>query len=336
MINIVTWLENNNAGNDLSAVCAGNGIRIVEDEFEDVQNFLVKFDSIDTNIDVLVIADRNLESIDKKRFFEEVCVTEPNLRIVIVFPGYRNEYIEEQIAEYKTLGIYEIIYEGQSIDVNYFADVIKKGYIYDYEVNVYDEADGEAVKPLSPKPKCITIGVMGLTHGCGVTNMVINIAGYIALAEECPVKAVDFSGTGNLRFAKGKRVTYIVHSNIDIARLQKSSRVLIYDFGTPFNISAKGKLLSENENYSETNVELFRSCDLKICMCFADSWHIGKVKYLLNDRQWKRNIDNSYVFLLDRVPDKLRLGRSRINIYGRNDKSMLRHIEELFLGKGGG
>ena len=156
MINIVTWLENNNARNDLSAVCAGNRIRIVEDEFEDVQNFLMKFDSIDTNIDVLVIADRNLESIDKKRFFEEVCVTEPNIRIVIVFPGYRNEYIEEQIAEYKALGIYEIIYEGQSIDVNYFADVIKKGYIYDYEVNVYDEAEGEAVKPLSPKSRCIT------------------------------------------------------------------------------------------------------------------------------------------------------------------------------------
>lgn len=336
MINIVTWLESNDVKDELSAVCAGNGIRIVEDEFENVQNFLMKFDSIDTNIDVLVIADRNLENTDKKSFFEEVCVTEPNIRIVIVFPGYRNEYIEEQIAEYKALGIYEIIYEGQSIDVNYFADVIKKGYIYDYELNVYDEENVEAAKSLSPKPKCITIGVIGLTHGCGVTNMVINIAGYIALAEECSVKAVDFSGSGNLRFAKGRKVTYIVHSNIDIARLQKSSRVLIYDFGTPFNISSKGRLLSENENYSETKTELFKSCDLKICMCFSDNWHIGKVKYLLNDRQWRRNIDNSYVFLLDRVPDKLRLGRSRINIYGRNDKLMLRHIGELFSGKGGG
>lgn len=87
MINIVTWLENNNAGNDLSAVCAGNGIRIVEDEFEDVQNFLMKFDSIDTNIDVLVIADRNLESIDKKRFFEEVCVTERISELLSCFRG---------------------------------------------------------------------------------------------------------------------------------------------------------------------------------------------------------------------------------------------------------
>ena len=142
--------------------------------------------------------------------------------------------------------------------------------------------------------------------------------------------------TGNLRFAKGKKVTYIVHSNIDIPRLQKSSRAIIYDFGTPYNISSKGKLLSNNENFNAMDIELFKSCDLKFCMCFADSWHIGKLKYLLNDKVWKRSIDKSYVFLLDTVPDKIRLGRSRINIYGRNDKTMLRHIEELFSAKGGG
>ena len=335
MINVVTWLDGNKYRNEISAVCAGNGIRIVADEFKDANDFLRTFDSIDANIDVLVIANSNLENIDKRSFFEDVCVTEPNLRIVIVFPGYRNQYIEEQISEYKALGIYEIIYEGQRLDENYLADVIKKGYIYDYEINVYDESE-EAPKPLSPKPKCITIGVMGLTRGCGVTNMAINIADYIALAEECAVKAIDLSGTGNLRFAKGKKVTFIVHSNIDIPRLQKTSRAIIYDFGTPYNISSKGKLLSNNENYNEMDIELFKSCDLKFCMCFADSWHIGKLKYLPNDKAWKRNLDKSYVFLLDTVPDKMRLGHPKVNIYGRNDKTMLRHIEELFSAKGGG
>lgn len=335
MINVVTWLDSNKYRNEISAVCAGNGIRIVADEFKDAQDFLMTFDSIDANIDVLVIANSNLENVDKKSFFEDVCVTEPNLRIVIVFPGYRNQYIEEQISEYKALGIYEIIYEGQRLDENYLADVIKKGYIYDYEINVYDESE-EVPKPLSPKPKCITIGVMGLTRGCGVTNMAINIADYIALAEECAVKAIDLSGTGNLRFAKGKKVTFIVHSNIDIPRLQKTSRAIIYDFGTPYNISSKGKLLSNNENFNEMDIELFKSCDLKFCMCFADSWHIGKLKYLLNDKAWKRSIDKSYVFLLDKVPDKMRLGHPKVNIYSRNDKAMLRHIEELFSAKGGG
>ena len=334
MINIVTWFESNKYRSELSAVCAGNRIRIVADEFDDPDDFLREFDSIDTNIDVLVIANKNIENVDKKSFFEDVCVTDPNLRIVIVFPGYRNEYIEEQISEYKALGITEVIYEGQRLDENYFVDVVKKGYIYDYEVNVYDEAE-EVIKPLSPKPKCITIGVMGLTRGCGVTNMAINIANYIALAEDCAVKAIDLSGTGNLRFAKGKKVTYIVHSNIDIPRVQKLSRAIIYDFGTPYNISSKGKLLSGNENFNEMDIELFKSCDLKFCMCFADSWHIGKLKYLLNDKAWKKSIDQSYVFLLDTIPDKVRLGHPKINIYGRNDKTMLRHIEELFSAKGG-
>ena len=335
MINVVTWLDNNKYRDEISSVCAGNGIRIVADEFMNSQDFLREFDAIDANIDVLVIANSNLENVDKKSFFEDVCVTEPNLRIVIVFPGYRNQYIEEQISEYKALGIYEIIYEGQRLDENYLADVIKKGYIYDYEINVYDESE-EAPKPLSPKPKCITIGVMGLTRGCGVTNMAINIANYIALAEECAVKAIDLSGTGNLRFAKGKKVTFIVHSNIDIPRLQKTSRAIIYDFGTPYNISSKGKLLSNNENYNEMDIELFKSCDLKFCMCFADSWHIGKLKYLMNDKAWKRSLDKSYVFLLDTIPEKMRLGHPKVNIYGRNDKAMLRHIEELFSAKGGG
>lgn len=335
MIHVVTWFDSNKYHNDLSAVCAGNGIRIVADEFMDVPDFLKAFESIDTNVDVLVISNSNLENIDKKSFFEDVCITEPNLRIVIVFPGYRNQYIEEQISEYKALGISEIIYEGQRLDETYFVEVIKKGYIYDYEVNVYDEPE-ETVKQLSPKPKCIMIGVMGLTRGCGVTHMTINISNYIALAEDCPVKAIDFSGTGNLRFAGGKKVTYIVHSNIDIARLQRTSRAIVFDFGTPYNISAKGKLLSNGENYSDMAVELFKSCDLKICMCFSDSWHIGKLKYLLNDKAWKRSIDKSYIFLLDNVPKKRRLGHSKINIYGRNDKAVSERIAALFAGKDGG
>ena len=335
MINIVTWLDNNKYRDELSAVCAGNGIRIVADKFEDNRDFFEKFEALDANVDVLVIGNGNIENADKMSFFEDVRLTEPNLRIVIVFPGYRNQYIEEQISEYKALGITEIIYEGQKLDETYFSEVIKKGYIYDYDVNVYDEPE-EIRKPPAPAPKCITIGVMGATHGCGVTHMAINIANYISLYEECSVKAIDMSGTGNLRFAKSKKVIYIVHSNIDIQRLQKSSRAIVYDFGTPYNISSKGKLLSTYDNFDEAAIELFKSCDLKFCMCFADSWHIGKLKYLLNDKAWKRSIDKSYVFLLDKVPDKMRLGHPKVNIYGRNDKTMLRHIEELFSAKGGG
>ena len=113
MIHIVTWLENRQYREELSAVCAGNGIRIVADEFENPEEFLAAFDRIDENIDVLAVSDSLLRQTDKKSFFENVRMSEPNIRIIIVFPGYRNQYIEEQIAEYKTVyGISDIIYEG--------------------------------------------------------------------------------------------------------------------------------------------------------------------------------------------------------------------------------
>ncbi len=327
MINIVTWLDNTKYNEELSTVCAGNGIRIVADTFKNPQDFLRKFDEIDTNIDVLVLGNGNLEGLDKHSFFEDVCVTEPNLRIIIVFPGYRNQYVEPQITEYKSLGIFDVIYEGQKIDEDSFVDVIKSGYIYDYDINVYDEPSERVAH--TPQ-KCVSIGVLGLTHGCGVTNMTINLANYISLTEDCSVRAIDLSDTGNLRFAKGKKAAFIVHSGIDIARLERTSRAIVYDFGTPFNITSKGRLASHNSCHSDKSIELFKKCDLKICMCYSDSWHIGKLKYLLNDRAWKKSIDKTYIFLLDSMPDKLRLGRAKINIYTRNDEAVQDCIDELF------
>ena len=37
MINVVTWLDSNKYRSEISAVCAGNGIRIVADEFKDTK-----------------------------------------------------------------------------------------------------------------------------------------------------------------------------------------------------------------------------------------------------------------------------------------------------------
>lgn len=332
MINVVTWLDTDKYRSELLSVCASNGIRIVEDEFLNIEEFLHIFNSIDTNIDVLVVSNTNLESVDKRQFFENVCTTEPNLRIVIIFPGYRNEYIEQQISDYRKMGISDIIYEGQYLDCRCFAEVIKKGYIYDYDINVYDEPQ-EVIKPLSKKPHCITIGVMGITRGCGVTNMTVNIAEYISLAEGCNVKAVDFSGTGNLRFAKGKKVTFVVHSDIDITRMKKTSRAIVFDFGTPYNISSKGKLLSVYDSFNEEKIKIFKECDLKFMMCFSDSWHIGKIKYFFNDKEWRRDIDSSYVFLADK--ELVKFGPQAIKISGRNGKTVSEEIGKLFIKKGG-
>lgn len=327
MINIVMWLKEDKNNEKISMACARNSIRIVESEFENISDFLNIFSELDTNIDVLVISHEMLAETDINEFVGVVRETEPNLRIVIVFPGYRNQYIEPQVKEYAKLGIPDIIYEGQYLDEEFFVEVIRKGFVYDYDVNVYDEP-GEKPKAAEQK-KCITVGVMGITHGAGVTNMVVNIANYISLSEECSVKAVDFSGTGSLRFAKGRKVTYIVHSDVDIPRLKKNNRAIIYDFGTPYNISAKGKHISGF--LTDEQLKLFQQCDLKILMSFSDIWHLGKIKYFLSNKQWKKKLDNSYLFLFDTVDEKFKTKHPKFNIYGRNDIEIQKKISHLLI-----
>ena len=153
MINVVIWLGKIKYSADLAIVFARNNIRIVDENFENTDDFIDRFDSLDANVDVLVIADALLLGTDRKKLFQRIRQIEPNIRIVIVFPGYRNQYIEDQISEYKNVyGISDIIYEGNRLDEDYFADVIKKGYIYDYEVNVYDEP-GEETRVILPEKK---------------------------------------------------------------------------------------------------------------------------------------------------------------------------------------
>ena len=76
---------------------------VVSNTFAGTEDFLQKFDELDVNIDVLVACDSVLHDADKRSFFDNIRTIEPNIRIVIMFPGYRNQYIEDQITEYKNL-----------------------------------------------------------------------------------------------------------------------------------------------------------------------------------------------------------------------------------------
>lgn len=336
MIHLVTMLANQGKQEAMELDLARNDIRIVAPDFADAGAFMEVFEELEVNVDVAVIADECLGNVNKKEFFDTLRLSEPNLCLIVVLSGYRNQYIKEQIREYKeSFGADALLYEGGGIEHEYLAQLIRKKYIYEYDVNVCNETT-EKNESATEKAKCISIGVMGLTHGCGVTNMTVNIASYIALSEDIRVKAIDFSNTGNLRFTKCRNVTFLVHTGIDISRIQKTSRAVVYDFGVPFHISPKGKLLEYNPCYSEERINLFRTCDLKLCMSFADSWHAGKIKYLLNERQWKKSIDGSYLFVFDVASDALKNRYSKLNICGRNDSMVSERIAMLFDGKGGG
>ena len=217
MINVVLWLGKTKHSDDLAIIFARNNIRIVDEHFDNNDDFIDRFDALDTNVDVLVIADTLLLNTDRKKLFARIRQIEPNIRIVIVFPGYRNQYIEDQISEYKNVyGITDIIYEGSRLDEEYFADVIKKGYIYDYEVNVFEEPH-EVIEHEVYKPPCVTIGVLGLTHGSGVTNTVINISEFIAAILQPAIEAGKEKGAktaGKVLLATVKGDVHDIGKNI--------------------------------------------------------------------------------------------------------------------------
>ena len=331
MINIVTWLGNDGHNEELAAFCAGADIRIEEDSFKDIEDFLEKFNDINSNIDAVVLNDTMLGEENKRRLFENIRSIEPNVRIIVIFPGYRNQYVEDQIKEYKEVyGVSDIIFEGRSLDLDSFVEVIKKGFVYDYSLNVLDDQEISGGKKKKP---CVTVGVMGTTRGCGVTNMTVSVAEYIALSEKIPVRVVDFTESGNLRFARHEsNITYIVGKNIDMQKLRSSSEALVFDFGTPYNISPKGRLLSTSACFSDEKMKIMRGCDLKIIMNFSDPWHRGKLKFLLRDRIWKRSLENGCLFLFDSVNDEMSAGYRNIRINGRNDKLISSAVRELFAG----
>lgn len=334
MIHVVTLFGDQRKQDALEIDCARENIQFVGEDFQNVQQFMESFERIDTMIDVVIISEMMLEAANKKEIFSSIQNAEPNIRIIILFPGYRNQYIEDQIKAYKEVyGITDILYEGAGIDGAYFAEVIKKGFIYDYQVNAYDEP--EEVEDSPKEQECVKIGIMGLTHGCGVTNMVVAVSNYIALSQDIPVKAIDFTETGSLRFAKGKKVTYLVHSGVDVERVFKTSQAVVFDFGTPYLITPKGKLIFVEERFLEAQEAYFKECDLKICMCFSDPWHAGKMKYLWNEKQWKKEIDDSWLFVYDTSPGNVKTKYAK-NICVRNDQEVEKRIDHLFTRKGGG
>ena len=304
MVNVVLWLGGQ-IDAELAMHFARHDIRIVDEGFENAEDFINRFALLEADVDVIVITDCHLTS-DRQALFAQIREIEPNVRIVIIFPGHRSQYIDEQIAEYRDC---DIIYKGNGLDADYFADVIRKGCI-------------EETAPDEPASPNISIGILGLTHGCGVTSMAVTIAEH--LAQNCCVKAIDLTGTASLRFAKSRGVTYITHSNIDIPRIKATSRAVVIDFGAPFELSPKGKLLTTSPQWSDEWLKLFRECDLKLVMCFADRWHIGKLKHL---RQLR--VDESWLILLDRLP-KVPRG---YNILTRNDWALFDRLDSLMGGE---
>ncbi len=129
MINVVLWLGNAKCPNEFAMTFARKDIRIVGDGFNSADDFWTYVSSIEDAVDVIVIAEHVMQSLDQASLLRKLKAAFPSSRIVLIFQGYRNHYTSPQTAEYKsTYGITDIIFEGIGLSDEYLADVIRKRY----------------------------------------------------------------------------------------------------------------------------------------------------------------------------------------------------------------
>jgi len=161
------------------------------------------------------------------------------------------------------------------------------------------------------------IGIFNVTHGAGATTACINLAKYFSLHGYI-TKVVDMSGTDALSLVEIKDVEIGIGPR-ELDYFKRESNALIMDFGTPYDITPKGDNFKISYGYSPEYIREFNKCNLKIIMGFSDKWNIGKIRFFLNNEQWREVIDDSFIFLVAGNCKKLKSEYPDINIMNRDD-----------------
>lgn len=162
-----------------------------------------------------------------------------------------------------------------------------------------------------------TIGIFNVTHGAGATTASINLAKYFSLHGYI-TKLVDLTGTEALSLIDIKDVEIGIGPK-ELDYFKRESNALIMDFGTPYDITPKGDNFKISFGYSPENIREINKCNIKIILGFSDKWNVGKIKFFLNNEQWREVIDNSFVFLVAGSAKKLKSEYPDINIMNRDD-----------------
>ena len=126
------------------------------------------------------------------------------------------------------------------------------------------------------------------------------------------------SGTDALSLVEIKDVKIGIGPR-ELDYFKRESNALIMDFGTPYDITPKGDNFKISYGYSPEYIRDFNKCNLKIIMGFSDKWNIGKIRFFLNNEQWREVIDDSFIFLVAGNCKKLKSEYPDINIMNRDD-----------------
>ncbi len=264
----------------------------------------------------------------------EIRSLEAKMRIILVLNGNRQQYTESQYTAYEKARI-DVLFDDNGFEIQDLIDLVKKGRLPKLKSKEIKEIrrplmsdietdsavkDKDIIKIDSydkPKGK-FTIGILNVSRGCGATSVAISMAQYFTL-HDYSVKILDLSGTGALELAKMRDIE--TGDGIELLEdFRNNSNIIMIDFGTPYDISAKGDSFKISEGYNHDCIKEINRCDIKIIMGYSNSWNIGRVKCLLSNEGWKSIIDDSYIVLVSGRIKTLKSEYPRLNIMGRDDE----------------
>lgn len=314
----------------------------------------------ETDVVIIAAAAMNMETFSET--VSEIREQESRMRIILVLNGNSEQYLEMQLAEFDemridvlydddgfdTQDLIELVKQGklsrkkindskksapikefkrirgyrkETIEQDKSEPVVDEKADKQYEDNANDNLKHKGKNQSFSQPKGkYTIGLFNVTHGAGATTAAINLAKYFAL-HGYVTKLADLSSTDTLSLVDIKDVE-IETGNGRLDELKKDSNMLIMDFGTPYNITPKGDNFMISHMYMPENIREINKCNIKIILGFSDEWNIGKMKFFLNNEQWREMIDNSYIFLVAGDEKKLKSEYPAINIMNRDDDYM--------------
>lgn len=305
--------------------------------------------------DVVIIAASAINMDTFSDTVSEIRELESRMRIILILNGNSEQYLETQLAEFDEMRV-DVLYDDDGFDPQDLIELVKSGKLsrrrtakknipvkefkqitgYPEEKAERDDSEvkeepekrnvsrriekpkhTEPVQSFSQPKGKYTIGLFNVTHGAGATTAAINLAKYFSLHGYI-TKLADLSSTDTLSLVDIKDVEIGI-GNGRLDDFKKESNMLVMDFGTPYNITPKGDNFMISHMYIPENIREISKCNIKIILGFSDKWNIGKIKFFLNNEQWREMIDDSYIFLVAGNEKKLKAEYPDINIMNRDD-----------------
>lgn len=324
MIKVASLFGNVDLQDNLQEVFKKNRLAFIKDNCQTEVQLLNIIE--ENNVDVVVIAAAAIDMSSFRGLIDEIYQLNEFITIILILYGTQEQYFKKQLDEYNKLHI-NLIFDNNGFDAAELIDYAKCG---KRNKKKNTTIKSELQKPvISSNEEHYSIAVFGITHGAGVTSAVVSLARYFGLQSR-NTSAMDFTETKSLAFARCKEAEIITERPIDIEAIKAESKVVIFDFGVPYDISADGNTARISQRYNVTFIKEIGKCDIKIGIGFLEAWHINKARYFFDNVQWQHLIDNSYVFLFDGDPKELKRDYPHINMYQRDDEEFREIISNLF------